>query len=139
MGHEKKQPSRRLARNLAWMILVVGGWGVVGAGCSGNPVLGAMESDANGYICAACGERFFTARNVFAECCPKCRQPNLVELVGYTCPGDDTLTIALRGAGPVACLQCRAALSGFKLPLAEEFKAWGAIERTPAEVLFQAP
>ena len=77
-----------------------------------------MESDANGYICAACGERFFTTRDVFAECCPKCRQPNLVELVGYPCPGDDTLTIARRGAGPVACLQCRAALSGFKLPLA---------------------
>ena len=62
--------------------------------CTKDAATEASESDANGYLCLKCGAKFYTARSVFLRSkCPKCQQDGLVEVVGYTCPKDNRVTL----------------------------------------------
>ena len=101
-----------------------------GLGCRKDIAREASDSDANGYLCLKCDAKLYTDRTVFiGPKCPKCQEDTLVEVVGYYCEKDKRLTIRARvgdrAGGPV-CDQCKAALSGMRLPRENDLKSWGA-------------
>lgn len=105
------------------------------AGCSRDPSLDAADSDANGYVCRACSERFHTSRDVFAEKCPKCASLNLGELTGYFCAADGQITIAPREQGAARCQKCGNPAHEIKLPRAKDFQAAGVAKQEKRAVL----
>jgi hypothetical protein len=99
-------------------------------GCKKDVAKDASDSDANGYVCLKCDARLYTDRSVFiGPKCPKCQEDTLVEVVGYYCEKDKRMTIRPRvgdRAGAPACEQCKAPLSGMRLPRENDLKSWGA-------------
>lgn len=118
----------------ALLPLVMGVLFLLVGGCSKDPGMESVETDANGYLCLKCGAKLYTDRKVFLENCPKCKQDGLVEMVGYRCPKDDHLTLRPKVAGPegaAVCEQCNAQLkSALVSPRAADLKNWGAKETT---------
>jgi len=112
---------------LAWCVAAA--WMGV-AGCEKDVAREASDSDANCYLCTKCGAKFYTPRSVFlGPRCPKCQQDGLVEVVGYSCPKDNHLTLTGRGddrRGTTTCEKCGAALGGMRLPREKDLQAWGA-------------
>jgi DNA-directed RNA polymerase subunit RPC12/RpoP len=112
--------------------LAVGGFLIFGGGCSRDPGMEAIETDANGYLCQKCHAKISTDRKVFPEKCPKCNQDALVEVVGFMCPRDHHLTLRPRVSGPegaAVCEQCNASLkSAMVQPRKKDLEAWGAIK-----------
>jgi hypothetical protein len=104
------------------------------AGCSGDPVQRALETDANGYLCQGCKNKFYTERQVFADACPNCKSMQLSQVVGFLCPADNHLTVAPRASGFTACEICGKTTSSQVIPQETDFKAWGAPKKTKAEV-----
>lgn len=104
-------------------------------GCSRDSAQEAADSDANGYSCRACSEKFHTARQVFAEKCPKCSSLNLGELTGYLCPKDGHLTVAPRDVGAAVCQKCGQLAREIKLPRAKDFQAAGIPRKEHAQVV----
>lgn len=104
------------------------------AGCSKNAADTATRSDANGYYCARCGLKFYTPRALFAEHCPQCKQTDILEVVGFVCASDGTVTLTPRGPEMVKCEKCGAAVSSLELPRAKELQSWGATLKTAGEV-----
>jgi len=104
-------------------------------GCSRDPSLDAADSDANGYSCRACAEKFHTSRDLFAEKCPKCASLNLAELTGYLCAADSHLNIAPREMGAARCQKCGNPAHEIKLPRAKDFQAAGIVKREKQAVL----
>jgi hypothetical protein len=94
----------------------------------------ALESDANGYVCTKCSAKFYTARDVFAAYCPQCKQPDIEQAIGFSCPVDKHVTVAARNRGAHRCEKCGGPTSGVSIPGEAELKAWGATKRTAAEV-----
>jgi hypothetical protein len=103
------------------------------AGCGRGAADAAGDSDANGYWCRKCNLKFYTAREVFAEHCPKCKGYDIPPVVGYVCDKDGHITVTPRGPS-VRCEKCRVPLTAIKLPRENELKAWGAAKKTKAEV-----
>lgn len=85
-----------------------------------------LSSDANGYLCPQCGEKFFTAGSVFAEKCPKCGSANIEDVVGYVCPADQSVILVGKGSKGAPCPKCGKYTNEKKLPTADELKQWGA-------------
>jgi DNA-directed RNA polymerase subunit RPC12/RpoP len=106
---------------------------VVTSGC-GNAVDDALESDARGYLCESCTNRFQTDANVFADVCPRCGSVELLEVVGYVCPADNEATLAPRGKFVPPCRVCGQRTAGLRLPTAKDLEAWGAARQSRAEV-----
>jgi DNA-directed RNA polymerase subunit RPC12/RpoP len=104
----------------------------VAAGCS--KVDQALESDARGYLCGACTNRFSTPENVFADQCPRCKSGDLLEVLGYVCRHDQHVTLGPRSKGAIECGQCGRPVSSIKLPTAAELQAWGANRQSKSEV-----
>ncbi len=99
-------------------------------GCKKDAGVAAIETDANGYICLKCGDKFYTERTVFmGSQCPQCKENTLTQTVGYYCEKDQHLTIRarqgdVRGA---VCEKCEAHLvNAMKAPREKDYKAWGA-------------
>jgi hypothetical protein len=92
----------------------------------------AITTDANGYFCRSCKAKMFTARKVFLEDCPKCKQNALVDVVGYWCEKDKHLTIRPKIAGPEGasvCEKCNQPLkSALVSPREKDLRAWGATQ-----------
>lgn len=113
---------------LTGLVLLVGT--LLGAGCKRDVAEEASDSDANGYLCLACGAKLYSARAEFlGPQCPKCNQPKLVEVIGFRCSKDQHMTIQSRGNGrqeAALCDLCKAPLSGLSLPREKDLKAWGA-------------
>ncbi len=103
-------------------------------GCENRQVEQALDSDANGYICAKCSEKFYTDRDTFANVCPKCKQADILQVVGYYCDKDKHASLGPRGRGARRCEKCGNATTGMIVPKESDFKAWGASKRTAAEV-----
>jgi len=103
-------------------------------GCRRSASFDAVNSDANGYLCAECGARFYTSENVFADHCPSCPSTDLLPLVGYVCPRDRHVTITIKSNAGMLCEQCGATVTSVKLPRARELEAWNAVRRNRAEV-----
>jgi len=103
-------------------------------GCGKRSVDQALDSDANGYYCSACDTRFYTDRDVFANYCPKCKQLNIQQVLGYVCSADQHVTLAPRGRGAVACEQCGKPTASVAIPRAKDLERWGAVKKTAAEV-----
>lgn len=116
-------PSRVLARFFLATLLVLL---VAGAGCKRNAAEEASDSDANGYLCPACGLKFYTQRTDFPFTCPKCGKNGIEEQVGYVCQKDQQLTIVGRKRTAVVCEKCGAPVSGMILPREKDLKIWGA-------------
>jgi ribosomal protein L37AE/L43A len=102
--------------------------------CENRQVEAALDSDANGYQCAGCSEKFYTDRDTFANTCPKCKSADLKQVVGYVCGTDQHATLGPRGRGAWRCEKCGKATTGQMVPKESDFKAWGASKKTPAEV-----
>lgn len=107
------------------------------AACSKPQTGEAFESDANGYVCLKCDEKFYTDRSVAAEICPKCKSTELSEVMGFACPDDNTVVLIPRGLNAVPCPKCRQFISQLKLPQASELEAWGATRHEKAAVLLK--
>jgi DNA-directed RNA polymerase subunit RPC12/RpoP len=103
-------------------------------GCGNKEVEKALDSDANGSQCAKCGEKFYTDREVFASACPKCKSPELLQVVGYYCEKDKHMMLGPRGRGSYRCEKCGNPTTGRMVPKESDFKAWGAAKRPPADV-----
>lgn len=101
-------------------------------GCSKTVSESSSQSDANGFLCSACGEKFYTSVKVFPAHCPKCQKPDLVEVVGYVA-SDGQAILAPRGQ-QVLDPKTKKALRDIKLPREKELTAWGATKRTAKEV-----
>lgn len=103
---------------------------LIGASCKKDLAEEASDSDANGYVCLACGAKLYSARSEFlGPQCPKCSQPKLVEVIGFRCPKDQHVTIQGRSNGrqeAAVCDVCKTPLSGLSMPREKELKAWGA-------------
>jgi hypothetical protein len=123
---------KRIEPLLAGLILWVGL--TFGAGCGKSKIDQALESDANGYLCRACKTKFYTDRQVFANHCPNCKAPEVMQLVGFVCPDDNQVTISTRGAGFGTCEKCRKPVSGLKIPSEADLKTWGAEKKAKADV-----
>jgi len=104
------------------------------SGCTKQKVDAALDSDANGYICSKCSEKFYTSRDVFANVCPKCKDADIQQVVGYYCEKDKQATLGPRGRGARRCEKCGNATTGMIVPKESDFKAWGAAKKTAAEV-----
>ncbi len=100
-------------------------------GCSRDAGMAAIESDANGYYCRQCQAKMFTARRVFLEDCPKCRQNALVDVVGYWCETDQHLTIRPNlpnATGANTCEKCGMVLKNAMVtPREADLQSWGAV------------
>jgi DNA-directed RNA polymerase subunit RPC12/RpoP len=99
-------------------------------GCTKDPGVAAIETDANGFLCLKCGAKFYTDRSVFiGPKCPQCNENTLNQTVGYYCEKDQHLTIRASEndrQGPV-CEKCQARLvNAMKSPHEKDYKAWGA-------------
>jgi len=100
-------------------------------GCSQDPALAAIETDAHGYLCQKCGAKVYTGAKVFLESkCPKCQQESLADVIGYWCEKDRQLTIRPKVSGPEGasvCEKCGAHLKNAMVsPREKDLKAWGA-------------
>jgi DNA-directed RNA polymerase subunit RPC12/RpoP len=102
------------------------------AGCGKDAATEASDSDANGYLCAKCGAKFYTDRSVFLTLkCPKCQQEGLVQVVGYVCAKDNHVTVMGRNddrSGTTACEKCGGPLGAMRLPREKDLRAWGATQ-----------
>jgi hypothetical protein len=105
--------------------------------CSKDPAATASDSDANGYACKQCAEKFYTARSVFADVCPKCKSPDVIEVVGFVCEKDKHVTLTPRGAQMMACEKCQQPVRSIKLPRENELMQWGAKKQSKAQVTAQ--
>jgi hypothetical protein len=105
------------------------------AGCSKDPGMDAIETDANGYFCQKCRAKMFTDRKVFLEKCPKCQADLVAEVVGYRCGKDQHLTLRPKVPGPegaAVCEQCNASLKhALVQPKKNDLAIWGATKVTP--------
>lgn len=104
------------------------------AGCKKSAVDKALDSDANGYVCLDCETTFYTDREVFASHCPKCKKPNIEQVLGYVCEGDKTVAIGPRSRGARSCPKCGRPCSAITIPRESDLKAWGATKVPGAEV-----
>ena len=108
---------------------------LAGLGCGKDVSHDASDSDANGYLCLKCGVKLQTVRAVFiGPQCPKCQQDTLVEVVGYRCNQDNTVTIrpARGDSRSLACEKCQSSLANAMfLPRAKDLQAWGATKSPP--------
>ena len=100
-------------------------------GCSKDPVMQAIETDAHGYLCQLCRGRFYTEKKVFLEGkCPKCGKEGLADVTGYWCEKDKHMTIRTRivsSATPAICEKCAGPLRGKMVsPKEKDLVAWGA-------------
>jgi hypothetical protein len=102
--------------------------------CRQSSVDQALDSDANGYYCAACDTEFYTAREVFANHCPKCKQTSLQQVLGHVCSADKHVTLAPRGRARVNCEQCGKPTASLSIPRAKDLETWGAAKKSAAEV-----
>ena len=107
---------------------------VVTVGCRDRGLDQALESDANGFVCAGCKAKFYTDRDVFATRCPKCQKPKPEMVVGYVCATDNVASYGSRGQGAAVCDKCGKPTSTMNIPRESELKAWGAEKKTRAEV-----
>lgn len=103
-------------------------------GCGKREAARALDSDANGYICIDCSQKFYTSRDVFASFCPKCKKPNVDEVLGYVCQQDKTTVLGSRARGSRTCPQCQRPISAVIIPRESDLKAWGAAEFKAADV-----
>jgi hypothetical protein len=104
------------------------------SGCTSDPAEKALETDANGYLCHGCQNKFYTDRSVFADICPSCKSMQLAQVVGFVCPDDKHMTIAPRASGYTACEKCRKTTSGLAIPQESDLKLWGAPKKSKTEV-----
>jgi hypothetical protein len=103
-------------------------------GCAPDPAEKALETDANGYLCQGCQNKFYTERSVFADICPNCKSMQLAQVVGFVCPDDKHMTVAPRASGYTACEKCKKTTSGLAIPRESDLKAWGAPKKSETEV-----
>lgn len=103
-------------------------------GCKDQQVEQALDSDANGFLCLKCSAKFFTERRVFPSHCPQCKQPDVDQVIAFSCPADKHLTLGARARGSRRCEKCGGATSGMAIPKEADLKAWGATLKTAAEV-----
>ena len=108
-------------------------WRLV-AGCGRNEVDQALNPDANGYSCRKCQAKFYTEREVFATRCPECKESAPQLVMAFVCAHDQQVTLATRGKGSVMCTKCGKPAANPSIPREADFKAWGAVKRTAAEV-----
>lgn len=112
-----------------WLVLLP----FIAPGCKKDPVMEAVETDANGYVCLKCGAKLCTDRKVFiGPACPKCQEQTLMSVVGYLCDKDHHLTIRASRNDPVGpvCEQCKALLNNsMYMPKEKDLKAWGATKQ----------
>lgn len=125
---KKKQHSPKLSGGV-WVLLAGLAW--LAPGCSKPPAHDAITSDANGYVCGSCREKFYTARKVYAEQCPKCKSIEIREVAAFICGSDQKVTITARNESAL-CSQCNSPVQTLKLPKARELEAWGAKSRSQA-------
>jgi hypothetical protein len=120
----------QVAKTWAWTLLFSLLTLLTVPGCRKDPAAEASDSDANGYLCLKCGAKLYTSRsNFIGPLCPKCQADELTEVVGYSCPKDNHLTILPRANGRQAapiCEQCQSPVSAMRLPREKDLKAWGA-------------
>jgi len=109
------------------MILAVGG-------CGRQSDDAALDSDANGFLCLDCTEKFYTDREVFANRCPACQKGRVEMVLGFVCPSDGEVTYAPRGRGSLACGKCGKVTGSLTIPREAELKAWGASHSNGPEV-----
>jgi DNA-directed RNA polymerase subunit RPC12/RpoP len=126
--HRFSTPTRALrGAALLWLFAVALGL----TACKKDVAVDASDSDSNGYVCAKCGVKLYTARsNFIGPRCPKCNEDALMDVVGYRCAKDGQVVIQPRQGGrsgaPV-CEKCQASLvNSMFLPREKDLKAWGA-------------
>ena len=103
-------------------------------GCSRDNVEAALETDANGYICLECKEKFYTDRRVFPTKCPACKSVNVAQVVSFICDEDKEVNIGPRTLRSLPCPKCGKAATGLGIPREADLKAWGATHRSADEV-----
>lgn len=110
---------------LACLLLIFGF-----TGCSKDPALAAIETDANGFYCEQCRAKVLVGPRDFPIKCPKCQQDSLVKTIGYFCEKDKHVTVRPHVPGPegaATCEKCGVPLNkSLVRPHAKDLKAWGA-------------
>jgi len=91
-----------------------------------------IEADNNAYLCSACQNKFYTGKDIFAACCPKCKSYELKEIVSYTCAQNHS-NLAPRGSS-VTCSVCGASAPRVQFPPEQALKEWGGWKASKAEV-----
>ena len=135
--HSFLLPMSSVASHLPVLVLLAL-FGFLIGGCSKDPSLEVIDTDAHGYLCQHCGAKFYSGRKEFLESkCPKCQQYTLVDVIGYMCRKDDHLTIRPRVTGPqgaAVCEVCRMPLKNAMVaPHEKDLIAWGAIKTKPEQ------
>lgn len=104
------------------------------SGCGKGPVDSALNSDANGFVCAKCPAKFYLPAGVFPGHCPKCKAPDVTMVIGYVCPTDQHVTIAPRSKRGGVCAKCGKSTSALSLPREADLKAWGGEKMADSDV-----
>lgn len=101
-------------------------------GCKKSEAEESSKSDVNGFLCTACNEKFYTSARVYPSYCPKCKKPDVVEVVGYLM-ADGKVVVAPRDL-KVGNSDMTKPTGAIKMPRENELKAWGATKRNAADV-----
>lgn len=118
-----------LVTGISWVLLAL--MFSFSTGCSKTVSESSSQSDANGFLCPSCGEKFFTSVKVFPSYCPKCKKTDLVEVVGYVA-SDGQVILAPRDQ-IVSDPKTKKPIRDIKLPRERELLAWGAVKRSAKE------
>ena len=124
----------RSAWRSAWLGLL-GSLLCLFAACGRNPSQQAFDSNANGYACTSCGQKFYTERSVAAEFCPNCKAAEIEDVMAFVCPDDQQVILAPRTFESAPCPSCRKLVRQVKLPQEAELVAWGASRQEPESVM----
>ena len=103
------------------------------AGCK-DKTEESLDTDANGYVCMKCAARFYTVRDVFPNTCPKCKQGDIEQAMGFICSEDKQMTLGPRNRRSMPCEKCRKPATGLVIPREADLIKWGAQKKTAAEV-----
>ncbi len=125
---------RKILSPTFWILLSIVASALLVVSCGDRRVKEALDTDANGYFCPDCKTKFYTDREVFANRCPQCKQPNIQQVLGNVCAGDQHVTMAPRGRGAIRCEQCGKPTASLSIPRETDLKAWGAQKKSAAEV-----
>lgn len=120
-----------LARSLSLLAAVVF---VATSGCGKGSVDNALNSDANGFVCAKCPAKFYLPADTFPGHCPKCKAPDITMVIGYVCEADKQVTIAPRSKRGGVCGKCGKTTTVLSLPREADLKAWGGEKVAAADV-----
>ncbi|WP_040547832.1 hypothetical protein [Pedosphaera parvula] len=104
------------------------------SGCGKHEATPGVTSAYSGFVCAACGAKFYVSGPVSGESCPQCKRTEVQPVLAFVCATDGHTTIDVRRSRLIPCEQCKAQTTSFRDPTEGELQAWGAVQKPKADV-----